>query len=77
MSPLQGFDDETSMSLLEKYPPGLLAGLQSTSHGAIEDLLVAFPDEKVVLTENLHCFVQSYQVWHHLYEPKKARTLIF
>ena len=50
------------MSLLEKYPPGLLAGLQSTSHGAIEDLLVAFPDQQQISTQNLHDFVQAYQV---------------
>lgn len=60
---------DTHARMLEKYPPGLLAGLQATSHGAIEDLLVAFPDQRHVPTQNLHDFTQAYQAGSRALKP--------
>jgi len=40
--------------------------LQTSSHAAIEDILVAFPDKTSIADDNLHTFVQAYQARAHV-----------
>lgn len=66
----EGFDVESMRHLLTLYPPDLLLQLQTTSYGAIQDMLEAFPNGTIVATDHLHRFVQGHQVlfktadWH-------------
>lgn len=66
----EGFDVDSMRHLLNLYPPDLLLQLQTTSHGAIQDMLEAFPNGTAVATDHLYRFVQGHQVlfktadWH-------------
>lgn len=66
----EGFDEPEMQALLQQYPPDLMVQLRQTSYRAIQDILAAFPDASSVDSEQLHRFVQGYQVliktadWH-------------
>lgn len=66
----EGFDVDSMRPLLDLYPPDLLLQLQTTSQGAIQDMLEAFPNGTAVATTDLNRFVQGHQVlfrtadWH-------------
>lgn len=55
---MQAFDGYVKGLLRRRYPPELMAELQSAFGGALADLADAFPDQTYAQTSNLQTYLK-------------------
>lgn len=71
---MQGFEDDVQAVLQRRYPAEMMGNLQSFSHGALQDIKEAFPDDTILPNANLYKFLQASSLLLHIRSALAARA---